>query len=262
MIAVARDPAPSSQDDANPEKTRCIPPAMYLLDEYLAPQPVPKMNNANFYCPSASHDPVRLFGRNPTPRMTGGFSLVEVTLAIGIVAFAFVALFALLPVGMNTFKQAMDTSVTAQIAQRIAGELQESDYNAVLSDCKPTIIKLEADPDKQHGVLPRRFFDDQGNEIQFGAGVSPTSSQRAQRNVIYEAHIRISRARQLPSSDGSGKQARLESTNIITATIQVANNPSGAELAENSDLLFERPLTKAAFHTFPTVLARNNSLPQ
>ena len=220
------------------------------------------MNNAKPSRLRACQHQVRLLSKNPASGRPGGFSLVEVTLAIGIVAFAFVALFALLPVGMTTFKQAMDTSVTAQIAQRIAGELQVADYNAVLTDCKPQILNLKANPDDQHGVLPRRFFDDQGNEIQYGAGVSPTNSQRALRNVIYEAHIRISRGRQLPSSDGGAKLDRLESFNIITATIQVANNPAGIELAENKDQLFENPLTKAAFHTFPTVLARNNSLPQ
>ena len=49
---------------------------------------------------------------NLPPRGTSnaGFSLIEVTLAIGIIAFAFVALFGLLPTGMQTFRASVDTT--------------------------------------------------------------------------------------------------------------------------------------------------------
>ena len=50
-------------------------------------------------------------------RSNSGFSLVEVSLAIGIIAFAFVALFSLMPTGLTTFRSAIDTSNETWIMQ-------------------------------------------------------------------------------------------------------------------------------------------------
>jgi uncharacterized protein (TIGR02598 family) len=154
---------------------------------------------------------------------------VEVVLAIGVVAFAFLAIFALIPTGMTTFRQAMDTSVGAQIAQRIAGELQETEYFTLLKSCDPDLTNLAANPYDQHGVLPRRYFDDQGNEIRVSNPDSVPVQERTQRNILYEAHVRVSRAPQIPESDGKS-QSRLSTSNYVTITIQVANNPAGRAL--------------------------------
>ena len=48
-----------------------------------------------------------------------GFSLVEVVIAVGVAAFALVALLGLLPSGLKTFKSTMNTAVGSQIAQRV-----------------------------------------------------------------------------------------------------------------------------------------------
>ncbi len=48
-----------------------------------------------------------------------GFSLVEVTLAIGVIAFALVAIFALIPVGLSSSREAIDDTTTSLITQDI-----------------------------------------------------------------------------------------------------------------------------------------------
>jgi uncharacterized protein (TIGR02598 family) len=60
-----------------------------------------------------------------------GFSLVEVIIALGIVAFAFVPLMGLLPVGLTSFRSAIDQTVLSQIVQQIGNESQQSDFDAV-----------------------------------------------------------------------------------------------------------------------------------
>ncbi len=65
-------------------------------------------------------------------RARRAFSLVEVTIAIGIVAFAFVALVGVLPVGLQTFRRAVDASVSAQITQRIINDIQQTDFDILL----------------------------------------------------------------------------------------------------------------------------------
>ncbi len=188
-------------------------------------------------------------------RGRAGFSLVEITLAIGIVAFAFVGLFALLPAGLTTFRQAMDTSVGAQIAQRIAGELQETDYFTVLKNCEPSLYDYR-NSDSQVGLLPRRYFDDQGNEVEVSNPTQPTSNERA--SILYDVIVRVSRARQVPT-EGSGGESRLGSANLSTITVQVVTNPAGAPLNLTPELLLNPTANRVSFQTFPAMIARNTA---
>lgn len=61
------------------------------------------------------------------------FSLVEVVLAIGIVSFAMVSILGLIPVGLHTFRNAMDLSVEAGIAQKLVADVQRTDFQNLQS---------------------------------------------------------------------------------------------------------------------------------
>lgn len=50
------------------------------------------------------------------------FSLVEVTIAIGVVSFSLLAIMGLVPVGLTTLRAAMDQTVESQIVQAIGSE--------------------------------------------------------------------------------------------------------------------------------------------
>lgn len=78
------------------------------------------------------------------PSGSHGFSLVEVTLAIGIVAFAFVSILGLIPVGLTNFRGAMDNSIKSQIQQQVTSDVRQTGF-----------VKLQ---EKQ----PLRYFDEQG----------------------------------------------------------------------------------------------------
>ncbi len=62
---------------------------------------------------------------------SAGFSLVEVALAIGIIGFAFLALFALMPTGLNTFRTAIDTANETWILQGISSMVQTTDFTKI-----------------------------------------------------------------------------------------------------------------------------------
>jgi uncharacterized protein (TIGR02598 family) len=62
------------------------------------------------------------------PKSAAGFSLVEVALAIGIIAFAFIALFSLIPTGLTTFRSAIDTANETWILQGISSMVQTTDF--------------------------------------------------------------------------------------------------------------------------------------
>src|SRR5215210_7746485 len=75
-------------------------------------------------------------GRSPreisTKRLRqAGFSLVEISLAIGIIAFAFVGLIGLLPVGLTTFRDAIDTSNEARIVQSFTAKLLATEFEKI-----------------------------------------------------------------------------------------------------------------------------------
>lgn len=65
------------------------------------------------------------------PHRAAGFSLVEVALAIGIIAFAFVALFSLVPTGLTTFRSAIDNSNETWIMQGMNSMIQTTDFATV-----------------------------------------------------------------------------------------------------------------------------------
>ena len=106
-------------------------------------------------------------------------------MAIGIVAFAFVAIFGLIPVGLNTFRAAMDTSVRSQIAQRVVFEAQQTD---------PKTLENRAND--------FRYFDDEGTEVK------PEDS-------IYMSTLTLLTETQLPET--------AISSNLMTLTVKIAH---------------------------------------
>lgn len=131
-------------------------------------------------------------------RRRNGFSLVEVAMALGIVAFAFTALLGMLPLGLSMFRDAMETSVTTRIFERVGGDLQQSDFDTLSA-----------------GGFPVRYFDDQGNELPGPAG------------ALYWAKPLVYVAADLPGFTGNEELTRV--------LIEVAHNPSGAALANDAD---------------------------
>ena len=56
------------------------------------------------------------------PRQNLGFSLIEICVAVGIVATVMVALLGMIPTGLNTVNEAADTMAEIRIAQQVIGE--------------------------------------------------------------------------------------------------------------------------------------------
>lgn len=62
-----------------------------------------------------------------SPR-AGGFTLVEVTIAIGIVSFALLGLIGLLPAGLGALRDSAEQTMNAQIVRRISGDLMVQSF--------------------------------------------------------------------------------------------------------------------------------------
>ena len=117
-----------------------------------------------------------------------GFSLVEVTLALGITAVALVSLMGMLPKGLQTLQQANDKAVMGRIHQQILGELQLTSWEPKSTGSKSPLESF----DKQV-----RFYDDQGIEL--------PDSDKGEFNHVYTARISLPKTgSQLPESVGGG----------------------------------------------------------
>src|SRR2546430_586204 len=87
-------------------------------------------------------------------RRKAAFSLVEVVTSIGIAAFAFISVLGLIPTGLNTFRQAVDTSVGSQIMQRVINEAQQTDFDRLVTDKDGTTITAGTT-----GLKANRYFE-------------------------------------------------------------------------------------------------------
>lgn len=149
----------------------------------------------------------------------GGFSLVEVALAVGIAAFAVVSLLWLLPSGLTMFRGAMESSVGARISQQVFHDVQISEFGS-LQSCY-------------------RYFDDQGREI-FPSGTIPSC-------CLYVARVTL-------ATNGGGMNPVSVlgnvSQNLARVTVDIAENRGGV----NPAFLF---LTNASFTTYTTLVGRN-----
>ena len=125
---------------------------------------------------------------------TKGFTLVEVTLAIGIISFAFVAMFGLLPVGLNVSRQAMDTTIEAQIVQHLKTQALQTDFSQLST-------LSTADP---------YFFDEQGKNT-------------GQAGSLYKAGYSVATTTALPANVSTQK--------LATVTIFVLNTKGSDALA-------------------------------
>jgi uncharacterized protein (TIGR02598 family) len=91
---------------------------------------------------------------NKTTR--AAFSLVEVVLALGVVSFAMMGLVGLIPVGLQTSREAINITVESQIVQSLAGDLQLADYSKLAGgtfhfDEQGTAVAV-SDPDRLYTV--------------------------------------------------------------------------------------------------------------
>lgn len=129
---------------------------------------------------------------NPMSRRRMGFSLVEVLMAVGIAATSMALLIGLLPAGLSTFREAMNTTVTSQIGQRLLYEAAQTDYNVLTQE---PLTK------------PWRYFDDEGGELQDARG------------AIFHVVTRVE-----PTTTIPGPQGGVIQKNLASVIVQVVHN--------------------------------------
>jgi uncharacterized protein (TIGR02598 family) len=86
---------------------------------------------------------------------SSAFSLVEVVLALGICSFAMIGIVGMIPVGLSTFKGAMETTAQAQIVQALASEVLLTDYQTLTGSTgrtAPSFYNEQGMPTEEHAA--------------------------------------------------------------------------------------------------------------
>lgn len=143
-----------------------------------------------------------------TPRLTGGFSLIETVLALGIMGLAITALLGLLPHGIEMSRKAANVSAMSRIVDSVQSRLSMNSF-AALKDLGSTVL----------------HYDDQGAVLEDGGDLSLTSY------VVRVRPAREDAAAILPGS-GSNEQTLLNFLVDIAATPNLNFKFDGA--AKNS----------------------------
>lgn len=173
------------------------------------------------------------------------FSLVEVALAIGLLATAFIPLIALMPAGLSGFRKAIDLSVCTQIAQRVVDDARQMDFDL--------LIDREAFRKNPQGLVegftfraPKvtepalRYFDDEGSEV---VPVTPGKLTAEERQlIVYQVNVRVMPQAPLPVSLATAESttaSSLSEAHLALVTVEVAFAPAAIPLtfspAEPSD---------------------------
>jgi uncharacterized protein (TIGR02598 family) len=98
------------------------------------------------------------------------FSLVEVTLALGVAAFCLIALFGLIPVSMQTNRNATSQTAATSIIAGVVADLRAT----------PTVNPTSSQFGITFGTNATLYFDGAGQ-----ASTSPTANSRYQLNVTW-----------------------------------------------------------------------------
>tara|TARA_R110002096_G_scaffold122929_6_gene266121 strand:- start:856 stop:1503 length:648 start_codon:yes stop_codon:yes gene_type:complete len=115
------------------------------------------------------------------------FTLIEVTLAVGIASIALVALMGMLPQGIRTLKRAGDLAIEARIHQQIISEISLTDWDK----------RFEYNSNENR----IRFFDDQGIDI---SELIKDDPDRYTMNYVARIIVPRSSKTEQPGGGGSG----------------------------------------------------------
>jgi len=113
------------------------------------------------------------------PRLSQGFSLVEVTLALGVAAVCLLAIFGLLPIGLNSNQASVEQTTAASLTRSIISDLRSTPVVAGTTSVSTTygIIFPNLLTTGTNSSMNTVWFDEWGTQVGNTAGTSATAQQ-------------------------------------------------------------------------------------
>jgi uncharacterized protein (TIGR02598 family) len=117
---------------------------------------------------------------------SSGFTLVEIVLALAIIATAFIAILGLLPAGLDASRQATDATIVATILDDLHSRVQHEPLKEGLLSFSPA------------------FYDDRGTFLSAKALAEPAA------RPFYRAELRVGRWAKQPQDTSQLRPLRIE----------------------------------------------------
>jgi uncharacterized protein (TIGR02598 family) len=186
----------------------------------------------------------------PLPqRRAAGFSLIEVTISLAVVAFALIAIIGLLPAGVGVSTRASMNSAATQIFERMVGDARQTDFSKLIYPSAPQ----STDPvtiGKAFRLPNLRYFNDQGTEVVPDNPASLTPEEKAK--IVYHVNTRVLTNASLPT-DKFGYVGQF----LATVTFEIAYNPGNRDLTFTPDGYIQR-LPNMEIRTLSIQVAKND----
>ncbi|MEM7384721.1 MAG: Verru_Chthon cassette protein B [Verrucomicrobiota bacterium] len=157
-------------------------------------------------------------------RQSDAFTLIEVTIALGICATVLIALLGLLPGSLDTMRDAVEITTEARITEELVSEIQLADWDE--------IVNFENE---------ERYYDDQGTDI-----TKDISSGGNALRHMYTARINV-------SNDAGIRMPGDEEDNEFTRKLTI-------DIAATRGRGF--PADRRQFNSYSTIISRMNELRQ
>jgi uncharacterized protein (TIGR02598 family) len=144
--------------------------------------------------------------RGHVPDSGSGATLIEVVVTIGILITTMVPLIGLLSIAVDTSGKAASATISARIAARLIGEVQQSDWAGL-----------------QEWATKELYFDDQGQEL---------STASAQQEAVYTARVRLGVPTGVAMGTGSPANPSLRQVVVMVASRPVPQGKLALDAAE------------------------------
>ncbi len=139
-----------------------------------------------------------------------GFSLIEITLSLGIIAFAFVALFGLLPMGLSVFRTSVDAANEMWIMQDLNTMVQVTEW--------PQVKKLSFE---ESGEI--YYYDEEGRLVDSEKNASQEPAVQFKR--LYAVKLVVDDFARPSASNSEGNTDVLPNTLRVIAVFAHKGNP-------------------------------------
>lgn len=142
-------------------------------------------------------------------RAVAGFSLVEVTLALGIVSFSLLTMVGVMPVGLSTLKQATEQTTESQIVQKIGCEAYLTSFSKLGTSFSGRTF----------------YYDERGKLLAASPASAPAGTRYWAKASVVDSVF--------PGSANAGSQGAMANS-LVLMRIDILSGPS-EELARSTN---------------------------
>lgn len=148
-----------------------------------------------------------------------GFTLVEVCISLGIMAFSATAMLGLLPIGLGGMQNNMAAAQAINISQQVLLEAKQATFSSLLTN-GGTVSAGTA-------YTYYRYFTDEGDSVTLPTGANPLNYPQ----ITYTANVSVN-----PNGSTILPGSASAQPTLVTLTVEIRKTPTGVDAKTNPDV--------------------------